>query len=119
MKYVLDIILNEIDIWLHFPNFCLAEFISESIHALPIFALLKKYTNHANQELKWLLHYKDGVVNLISGESLKTEFHSCKTSSSSLTELKEWLLSNGITYVVMEVLVFTGNLSAKILKFSV
>ena len=46
--------------------------------------------------------HKDVVVATISGESLKTETRSYKTFSSSLTELKEWLLSNGITHVAME-----------------
>lgn len=46
--------------------------------------------------------HKDVVVATISGEGLKTETRSYKTFSSSLTELKEWLLSNGITHVAME-----------------
>ena len=45
---------------------------------------------------------KDMVVATISGEGLKTETRSYKTFSSSLTELKEWLLSSGITHVAME-----------------
>ena len=46
--------------------------------------------------------HKDVVVATISGEGLKTETRSYKTFSSSLTEWKEWLLSNGITHVAME-----------------
>lgn len=46
--------------------------------------------------------HKDVVLATISGEGLKTETRSYKTFSSSLTELKEWLLSNGITHVAME-----------------
>jgi len=46
--------------------------------------------------------HKDMVVATISGEGLKTETRSYKTFSSSLTELKEWLLSSGITHVAME-----------------
>ncbi|KKB53351.1 hypothetical protein HMPREF1535_03579, partial [Parabacteroides goldsteinii DSM 19448 = WAL 12034] len=38
--------------------------------------------------------HKDMVVATISGEGLKTETRSYKTFSSSLTELKEWLLSS-------------------------
>lgn len=46
--------------------------------------------------------HKDVVVATISGEGLKSETRSYKTFSSSLTELKEWLLSSGITHVAME-----------------
>lgn len=46
--------------------------------------------------------HKDVVVATISGEGLSTETRSYKTFSSSLTELKEWLLSNGITHAAME-----------------
>ncbi len=46
--------------------------------------------------------HKDVAIATISGEGLKTETRSYKTFSSSLTELKEWLLSNGITHVAME-----------------
>ena len=46
--------------------------------------------------------HKDVVVATIDGEGLKAETRSYKTFSSSLTELKEWLLSNGITHVAME-----------------
>lgn len=46
--------------------------------------------------------HKDVVVATVSGEGLNTETRSYKTFSSSLTELKEWLLSNGITHVAME-----------------
>lgn len=42
--------------------------------------------------------HKDVVVATISSEGLKIETRGYKTSSSSLTELKEWLLSNGITH---------------------
>lgn len=45
--------------------------------------------------------HKDVVVATISREGLKTETRSYKTFSSSLTELKEWLLSNGITHVAI------------------
>ena len=46
--------------------------------------------------------HRDVVVATISGEGLASETRSYKTFSSSLTELKEWLLSNGITHVAME-----------------
>lgn len=46
--------------------------------------------------------HKDVVVATISGEGLKPGTRSYKTFSSSLTELKEWLLSKGITHVAME-----------------
>lgn len=46
--------------------------------------------------------HKDVVVSSIGGEGLKSETRSYKTFSSSLTELKEWLLSNGITNIAME-----------------
>lgn len=46
--------------------------------------------------------HKDVVVATISGEGFNTETRSYKTFNSSLTELKEWLLSNGITHVAME-----------------
>jgi len=37
--------------------------------------------------------HKDVVVTTTSGEGIKTETRSYKTFSSSLTKLKEWLLS--------------------------
>lgn len=46
--------------------------------------------------------HRDVVVATISGESLASETPSYKIFSSSLTKLKEWLLSNGITHVAME-----------------
>lgn len=46
--------------------------------------------------------HKDVVVATISGEGLNTETRSYKTFSSSLTELKEWLLSHDIMHVAME-----------------
>lgn len=42
------------------------------------------------------------VVATINGEGLKKETRSFGTFTSSLTELKEWLLANGITHVAME-----------------
>ena len=42
------------------------------------------------------------VVATIKGEGLKEETRSFGTFTSSLTELKEWLLANGITHVAME-----------------
>ena len=38
--------------------------------------------------------HKNVMVATMSGEGLNTETRSYKTFSSSLTELKEWLLSN-------------------------
>ena len=38
----------------------------------------------------------------MGGEGLKAETRSYKTFSSSLTELKEWLIENGVTHVAME-----------------
>lgn len=60
--------------------------------------------------------HKDVVVATINGEGLKAETRSYKTFSSSLTELKEWLLLSGITHVAMEAPVFTGNLSTRFLN---
>ncbi len=42
------------------------------------------------------------VVATIDGEGLRRETRSFPTFTSSLTELKEWLLSNGVTHVAME-----------------
>lgn len=42
------------------------------------------------------------VVATINGVGLKKETRSFETFTRSLTELKEWLLSNGITHVAME-----------------
>lgn len=46
--------------------------------------------------------HRDEAVATIGGEGLKTETRSYKTFSSSLTELKEWLIENGVTHVAME-----------------
>ena len=46
--------------------------------------------------------HRDSAVATISGEGITTETRSYKTFSSSLTELKEWLISNGVTHVAME-----------------
>lgn len=42
------------------------------------------------------------VVATIGGEALRTQTREFGTMTSSLTELKEWLLGNGITHVAME-----------------
>lgn len=42
------------------------------------------------------------VVATIDRVGLQRETHSFKTFTSSLNELKEWLLSNGVTHVAME-----------------
>ena len=42
------------------------------------------------------------VVATIDGVGLERETRSFKTFTSSLNELKEWLLSNGVTHVAME-----------------
>ena len=42
------------------------------------------------------------VVATINGEGLKRSTRECGTFTSSLTELKDWLLENGITHVAME-----------------
>ena len=42
------------------------------------------------------------VVATINGEGIRKETRSFDTFTSSLTELKEWLLQNGITHVAME-----------------
>lgn len=42
------------------------------------------------------------VVATINGEGVRKETRSFDTFTSSLTELKEWLLQNGITHVAME-----------------
>ena len=46
--------------------------------------------------------HRDIAVATIGGEGIKTETRSYKTFSSSLTELKEWLIENGVTHVAME-----------------
>ena len=46
--------------------------------------------------------HRDEAVATIGGEGLKAETRSYKTFSSSLTELKEWLIENGVTHVAME-----------------
>lgn len=46
--------------------------------------------------------HRDEAVATIGGEGITTETRSFKTFSSSLTELKEWLLSAGVTHVAME-----------------
>ena len=46
--------------------------------------------------------HRDSAVATISGEGITTETRSYKTFSSSLTELKEWLIANGVTHVAME-----------------
>ena len=46
--------------------------------------------------------HRDVAVATIGGEGLKAETRSYKTFSSSLTELKEWLIENGVTHVAME-----------------
>ena len=42
------------------------------------------------------------VVATIDGAAIQRETRSFKTFTSSLNELKEWLLSNGVTHVAME-----------------
>ena len=42
------------------------------------------------------------VVATIDGVGIQYESRSFKTFTSSLNELKEWLLSNGVTHVAME-----------------
>lgn len=42
------------------------------------------------------------VVATIDGVGISKEIRSFVTFTSSLTELKEWLLSNGVTHVAME-----------------
>jgi transposase len=46
--------------------------------------------------------HKKVVVATISGEGLRSQTLEFGTFTRSLTELKEWLLSNGITHVAME-----------------
>lgn len=46
--------------------------------------------------------HRDSAVATIGGEGITTETRSYKTFSSSLTELKEWLIANGVTHVAME-----------------
>ena len=41
------------------------------------------------------------VVAIINGEGLKRSAREFGTFTSSLTELKDWLLENGITHVAM------------------
>ena len=46
--------------------------------------------------------HKKTVVATIDGEGLNRESREFGTFSNSLTELKDWLLENGITHVAME-----------------
>ncbi len=46
--------------------------------------------------------HKKTVVATINGEGLKRSTREFGTVTSSLTELKDWLLENGITHVAME-----------------
>lgn len=46
--------------------------------------------------------HKKTVVATIDGEGLKRSTREFGTFTSSLTELKDWLLDNGITHVAME-----------------
>jgi transposase len=46
--------------------------------------------------------HKKMVVATISGEGVRTQTREFNTFTSSLTELRDWLLSNGITHVAME-----------------
>ncbi|HOW16074.1 IS110 family transposase [Methanosarcina sp.] len=47
------------------------------------------------------VHQKVAVAT-IGGEALRTQTREFGTTTSSLTEMKEWLLGNGITHVAME-----------------
>lgn len=46
--------------------------------------------------------HKKLLVATISGEGIKTETREFGTVTRSLTELKDWLLENGVTHVAME-----------------
>ena len=46
--------------------------------------------------------HRDEAVATMGGEGITTETRSFKTFTSSLTELKEWLIENGVTDVAME-----------------
>jgi hypothetical protein len=46
--------------------------------------------------------YKEIVVASIQGKGLQKQTREFGTNTHSLKELKEWLLSNGITHVAME-----------------
>jgi transposase len=46
--------------------------------------------------------HKETIVATIQGEGLQKQTREFGTYTSSLTEMKEWLLSNGITHVAME-----------------
>lgn len=46
--------------------------------------------------------HKKMLVATISGEGIRTETREYGTVTRSLTELKDWLLENGVTHVVME-----------------
>ena len=45
---------------------------------------------------------KQTVVATIDGAGIKRETREYSTTTRSLTELKEWLVSNGIRHAVME-----------------
>lgn len=46
--------------------------------------------------------HKKMLVTTISGEGIRTETREYGIVTRSLTELKDWLLENGVTHVVME-----------------
>jgi len=46
--------------------------------------------------------HRDTAVATIGGEGITATTRSFSTFSSSLTELKEWLIANGVTHVAME-----------------
>jgi hypothetical protein len=46
--------------------------------------------------------HRKTVVATVMGEDLRTETREFGTFTSSLTELREWLLRNKITHVAME-----------------
>jgi len=46
--------------------------------------------------------HKQTVVATIDGDGLKSETREFGTTTSSLTELKEWLMKSGITHAAME-----------------
>jgi hypothetical protein len=53
--------------------------------------------------------HKETVVATIDGEGLERSTREFGTFTSSLTELKDWLVENKITHVARRARVFTGS----------
>lgn len=75
---------------------------------LPLYSVVLKCNSYGIHSLSWYSvrtqyrHPPEGCGGTIDGVVIQCETHSFKTFTSSLNELKEWLLSNGVTHVAME-----------------